>query len=247
MNNEEKFVILAAGKGKRMGSELPKALMRVKGKPMIEHVRSAISEVSAEKPIAVVGHKAELIKSEFGDSFFYVTQAEQLGTGHALLSAKKACRDAKNIVVLSGDQPFVSPFSIKKMIEKHAAAGVKITFTTTVVPNFEDEYEVFAHFGRILRKNGEIVGIKEYKDATPAEKEIREVNAGCYVFEADWLWENLEKIENNNAQKEYLLTDLIHIAKNDNLKIESIAIDPQEALGANSKEELEKLEKLVLE
>ena len=125
-------------------------------------------------------------------------------------------------------------------------SGAKVTFTTTVLPDFLDWRKGFTAFGRILRKDGKVIGIKEFKDATEEEKKIKEVNAGCYIFNAEWLWKNLEKIKNENAQKEYYLTDLLHIASENNEKIETVKIDPREALGANTKEELEILEKLVV-
>jgi len=244
--NKIKIVILAAGKGKRMESDLPKVLSQVKGKHMIRHVIESVGKIHNEKPYAVVGHKAELVQSELGDLCFYILQKEQLGTGHAVSCAKGNCKDAENIVVLSGDQPFIKAETIKKLIKKHLESGAKVTFTTTVLPDFLDWRKGFTAFGRILRKDGKIAGIREYKDATEEEKEIKEVNAGCYIFNAEWLWKNLEKIKNENAQKEYYLTDLLHIASENNEKIETVKIDPREALGANTKEELAILEKLVV-
>jgi len=244
--NKIKIVILAAGKGKRMESDLPKVLSQVKGKHMIRHVIESVGKIHNEKPYAVVGHKAELVQSELGDLCFYILQKEQLGTGHAVSCAKGNCKDAENIVILSGDQPFIKAETIKKLIKKHLESGAKVTFTTTVLPDFLDWRKGFTAFGRILRKDGKVIGIKEFKDATEEEKKIKEVNAGCYIFNAEWLWKNLEKIKNENAQKEYYLTDLLHIASENNEKIETVKIDPREALGANTKEELEILEKLVV-
>ncbi len=248
LNNQEKIkiVILAGGKGKRMQSELPKVLMPLKNKPMISHIVSEIKKISDEKPIAIVGHKAELVQSELGDLCFYALQEEQLGTGHAVSCAKGDCADAEQIVVLSGDQPFISAKTIVNLIEKQLDSKSKITFATTEVPDFFDWRKAFLALGRILRKDGEVVGIKEYKDATEEEKEIKEINVGCYCFEAKWLWENLEKINNDNNQKEYYLTDLLKIAKSEEEKIETIKIDNHEALGANSKEELEILENFAV-
>ena len=244
--NKIKIVILAAGKGKRMESDLPKVLSQVKGKHMIRHVIESVSKIHNEKPYAVVGHKAELVQSELGDLCFYILQKEQLGTGHAVSCAKEDCEDAEDIVILSGDQPFIKAETIKKLIKKHLESGAKVTFTTTVLPDFLDWRKGFTAFGRILRKDGKVIGIKEFKDATEEEKKIKEVNAGCYIFNAEWLWKNLEKIKNENAQKEYYLTDLLHIASENNEKIETVKIDPREALGANTKEELAILEKLVV-
>lgn len=244
MTEKVKILILAAGLGKRMQSPTPKVLSKVNGKPMIKHLVESIKEVSKEKPIAIVGYGTETIKTELGDSCSYVLQERQLGTGHAVLSAKDACQDAEHVIVLQGDQPFTSPKTIRNLIEKHLESKSKITFATTEPRDFEDWRKAFVGFGRILRKNGKISGIREYKDASDEEKKIKEVNAGCYAFDAKWLWGNLEKIKNDNAQKEYYLTDLLKIAAEEGETIENVKIEPREALGANTKEELEILEKI---
>ena len=240
-----KIVILAAGKGKRMGSDLPKALSPLKGKPMIKHVIDAINKAHDEKPYTIIGHQAELMKTELKDLCFYIIQNEILGTGHAVSCAKGDCGDADDIVVLSGDQPFITAETIRNLIEKHLASKAMITFTTTILSDFEDWRKAFIAFGRILRKDEKVLGIREYRDATEGEKRLKEVNAGCYIFNAEWLWKNLEKIKNENSQKEYYLTDLFKIAAEKGDKIETITIEPHEALGANTKEELEILENFV--
>ncbi|MFZ3015592.1 MAG: sugar phosphate nucleotidyltransferase, partial [Minisyncoccia bacterium] len=168
-------------------------------------------------------------------------------TGHAVSCAKGDCEEAEDIVVLSGDQPFIKAETIKNLIEKHLESDAKITFTTTILPDFLEWRKGFMGFGRILRKNSEVTGIREYKDASEEEKNIKEVNAGCYIFNAKWLWKNLEKIKNENAQNEYYLTDLFQIAREDNEKIGTINIEPHEALGANTKEELEILENFPIQ
>ena len=240
-----KVVILAAGKGSRMKSELPKAFMEVKGKPMLVYLHDSSVNAMATLPLVVISSSAEdLFKSKFPNTP-YIIQIEQLGTGYALALAEKACADAEHIVVLYGDQPFIKSDTIKNLIAKHAGSGAKITFATTVVPNFENLYFPFLGFARILREGGELTAIREYKDANEEEKSIKEVNAGCYVFESKWLWENLKKIDKQNAQGEYYLTDLIPLAIENKEKVESMEIDPKEALGANSKEELEILEKFA--
>ncbi|MBU0612258.1 NTP transferase domain-containing protein [Patescibacteria group bacterium] len=245
-NRKIKIVILAAGKGTRMESDLPKVLAPLKGKNMIRHVIESVQKASNEKPIAIIGHKAELVQSDLGDLCFYVLQKEQLGTGHAVSCAKGDCEGAEDIVVLSGDQPFIKAETIKNLIEKHLETGAKITLATTIPLDFSDWKKAFLVYGRILRENGKIIGIREFKNATDKEKEIKEVNTGCYMFNADWLWKNLDKIENKNAQGEYYLTDLFHIAFENGDKIESIEIEPHEALGANTKEDLEVLENFAV-
>jgi len=244
-NGKIKILILAAGKGKRMQSELPKALSPLKGRHMIGHVLESIKKISGEKPIAIVGHKAELVQSELGESCCYALQEEQLGTGHAVSCAKGHCEEADDILVLSSDQPLISAETIKKLIEKHIESKAVITFTTTILPDFDDWRNSFISFGRILRENGEVKKIVEFRDATEEQRKITEVNAGCYIFNAKWLWQNLDKIKNENAQNEYYLTDLFKIAGDDGDKIETVTIEPHEALGANTKEELERLENFV--
>jgi bifunctional UDP-N-acetylglucosamine pyrophosphorylase/glucosamine-1-phosphate N-acetyltransferase len=245
-NKKIKFLILAAGKGTRMNSDLPKVLAPLGGKPMIKHLIETISKVYDDKPIIIVGYKAELVKAELGDSCIYALQKEQLGTGHAVFSAKDYCEDAEEIVVLSGDQPFVKAETIKKTIEKHESSKAKITFTTTEIPDFLDWRKYFIPLGRILRENEEVVGIREYKDASEEEKEIKEINtACCYVFDAKWLWENIPKIKNNNAKNEFYITDLFYIASEEKENIETVKMSPEESMGANSKEDLEILQKFT--
>ncbi len=239
-----KIVILAAGKGTRMQSELPKALAPLHGKSMISHIVDTIKEISKDKPIVIIGHKGDMVEGELGDSAIYAVQEEQLGTGHALAQAEAICADAESIVVLSSDQPLIKPSTILECIARHNAMNAKITFTSTEVADFDDWRKYFLTHGRILRQNDKVLGIREYKDASDEEKDIKEVNTGCcYVFDSLWLWENIKNIKNINSKGEYYLTDLIELASAENYKVEVIKIDAIEALGANSKEELEMLEK----
>ncbi len=250
-----RIVILAAGKGTRMksdpaknGASLPKALVLLRGKPMIRYVLETVGTISSQKPIVVIGHQADLVKTQLANSCEYVLQAEQLGTAHALACAEIKARGAEEIVVLSSDQPLVKKETILHCLAEHKKTGAKITLATTEVQDFESWQKYFSTHGRILRKNSKITGIREYKNAGEEERKIKEVNTGCcYVFESAWLWENLKKINNDNAQKEYLLTDLIEIAHKQNAGVLALKISPVEALGANSQEELEILEKLMVE
>ena len=249
MNNRVKILVLAGGKGKRMQTELPKVLMRVKGKSMIERVLESVDKSGIdEKPTIFVSYKKELVMKELGGKYQYVSHDKQLGTGHAVKSAKKYLKGkARNIIVLYGDHPFVSSETIKKISEKHLRSGKKITMATVKLPDFEDWRANFANFSRIIRgKNGKIIKDVQFKDASDDEKKITEVNPCYFCFNALWLWKNIEKIKNNNAQKEYYLTDLIKMASgNDGIEVETVEIKPREALGANTKEELAILEKLA--
>ncbi|HEU0085887.1 MAG TPA: NTP transferase domain-containing protein [Candidatus Paceibacterota bacterium] len=247
INNKVKIIVLAAGKGTRMKSHLPKVLMPLVGNHLIGHLTDTISTLGYATPVAVVGHKAHLVKKELGQTYKYAIQNKQLGTAHAVMTAKEKCKGADYIVVLLGDQPFVKASTIAKTLEVHKQAKAKITLTTTVAKDFKSWRSYFKTHGRILRTKGEITGIREFKDASNLEKKIKEVNVGSpYIFDAKWLWKNLNKIGNNNSKKEYYLTDLIEIAKSQGERIENVKMQNQEALGANSKEELAALRKFAV-
>ena len=248
--NKVKIVILAGGKCKRMQSNLPKGLFPIKGKPMIKHLLESIEKSGIDpRPVVVVGYKKELVIDELGEKYNYAIQEEQLGTGHAVLSAKeKVGSEANHVLVLYGDNPFMTAETMKKIVEEHLKSETKITMATVELPDFQDWRAFFyTNFSRIVRdENSEIVRSVEFKDASEEEKRITEVNPCYFCFEAKWLWKSLEKIENNNSQKEYYLTDLIGVAIKEGEKINSIAIEPKEALAANSQEELELLEKFAI-
>lgn len=239
------IVILAAGKGTRMDSDLPKVLVPVKGVPMIKRLLLSVEKSGVDStPVIVVGYGKEKVQQELGDKYHYIDQGEPLGTGHAVATTKEYLKDkAENILVLYGDHPFTSEQTIKKIVTKHMESGKKLTMATVKLEDFNGWRANFVNFSRIVRDtNGKIIKDVQYKDATSKEIRITEVNP-CYLcFNAEWLWKNLESIETKNAQNEYYLTDLIQIAVDNGEDIESIEIAPREALGANSKRELEIME-----
>ncbi len=248
--NDVNIVILAAGHGKRMQSELPKVLVPLHGRPLITHVLESIKNSGINTtPVVVVGQHKELVMQALGDNYKYAIQEEQLGTGHAVMSARTALpSNTKHVMVLYGDHPFISSETIRQLVEKHLSSSSKITMATVKLADFEDWRSVFySNFGRIVRdESGQISKIVEFKDTkTDEEKNIKEVNPSYFCFDADWLWDNLKQLKTDNAQKEYYLTDLVKIAMQEKIKIESMQIDPREALGANSKQELETLERLL--
>ena len=265
--NENNFmktrvVILAAGKSKRMGADIPKVLLPIGERPMISHLLETVQKIGIDpRPVIVVGSGAESVKSVLANGYEYVVQDQQLGTGHAVLCAEKALRGkADAIVVLYGDNPFIQPETLRKLISLHeksqSVGGVLrgdaghdrpvLTMATTTVDNFEDWRKPLYDFGRIVRNsNGEIQAIVEKKDATPEELAIRELNPSFFCFKAEWLWEALKKIDNANAQKEYYLTDLVRIAIDQGKRVLTVDANPLETIGVNTPEHLELARKLV--
>lgn len=251
MQNKDKIriVILAAGKGTRMQSNIPKVLAQVKGQSMIKHLLHSVEKSGIdEHPVIIVGYKKEMVIEECGDKYHYIDQEKLLGTGYAVMQTKDYLENrADHVIVLYGDQPYTSVQTIRNIAEKHINSGKIITMATVRVPDFSDWRICFNNFSRVVRDNtGKIIRTIEKKDATEEELKITEVNPCYFCFEAKWLWENLPQLKNENAQNEYYLTDLIKIANRENIEIESVEIDAHEALGANTKEELEVLENIVI-
>jgi bifunctional UDP-N-acetylglucosamine pyrophosphorylase/glucosamine-1-phosphate N-acetyltransferase len=242
-----KIIILAAGKGKRMQNELPKALVPLNGKPMIRYILEKIETLSFGIPYIVVGHNKEKIIEELGSKYNYAVQEEQLGTGHAVNVVKAYIKnETESIVILYGDQPFTSAETIEKLVEKQNKTKAKIVMATVTVPDFDDWRSNFLGFSKVIRnESGKIIKTVEKKDSIEEESKIKEVNPCYFCFDSKWLWSHLEKLKKDNAQKEYYLTDLIKMATEEGIEIESIEIDAREALGANSKEELEILENIL--
>ncbi len=243
-----RVITLAAGKGSRMGYDVPKALVEIANRPMIEHLLDSIHESGVDdRPIVVVAPDTiEQFNDVCGDRCQYAVQEEQLGTGHAVASAQDAAIDAEDVIVLYGDHPFFTADKIRELHELHQENGAEITMVTTKVPNFDDDYMTFKDWSRIVRDDsGRIVKDVQAKDATSEELEIKEVNPCLFAFDAQWLWEHLPEIKNKNASGEYYLTDLIQMAIEEGSDIVTASADPFEVVGVNSPEELETAEKLL--
>lgn len=203
-------VILAAGMGTRMKSDLIKVLHPIGGKPMLGHVISNVRAAGVERLVAVVGHQAESVQAAFGDSLEYALQTEQLGTGHALLQTEHLLAGAQgDLLLLYGDNPFVGPEILTGLLEAHRQGGAAATVLTAEVADPTG-------LGRIIRNHqGDLARIVEQKDASESERQIREINTGIYCFKLQvgkfGLFELLHRLEPNNAQKEYYLTDIVGI------------------------------------
>jgi bifunctional UDP-N-acetylglucosamine pyrophosphorylase/glucosamine-1-phosphate N-acetyltransferase len=242
------IIILAAGKGTRMESDRPKALTPLRDKPFLKHVLSAVEGVGLpKKPIIVVGHKKEDVMSEIGGGYNYAIQEEQLGTGHAVKIAREHVgEDVDTIVVLFSDQPLMKTNTIVELIDKHRAHGATITMATTDIGDYDEwRKDAFDNFGKIVRdSDGNILRIVERKSANEEEQKITEVNPAYFVFDAAWMWEKLNELKNENSQQEYYLVDLPEMAFKEGKKIITHKIPMIEALGANTKAQLELIEKL---
>ena len=229
-----------------MGGNLPKVLVMLKNKPLILYLLEEVEKVNQLiKPVVVVGYKADMVKTVLGGDYTYALQKEQLGTAHALMSAKKYVK-GENVLVLYGDHPFIKAKSLKELIQLHHKKSSNISMFTTTVPNFKGTFEPFESFAKIIRDtNKKISKIVEFKDASSSQKKIKEVNPGMYMFNSAWLWKNLDKIKNQNAQGEYYLTDIVELAIKTREKIYNLPIDLKEVIGINSKEDLQTAENLT--
>lgn len=243
-------IVLAAGMGKRMESDRPKALTPLHGSTFLEHQLTRIERAGfTHKPIVVVGHKKEDVMAALGhDAYPFAHQTEQLGTGHATRMAENLVPEAVDtVVVLFADNPIVRPETIKELARKQQETGAPVVMATTEIPDWNEwRKDAFWNFGRILRdEKGEVKTIVEYKNASEEQLLVREVNPGYFAFDPKWLWEKLALLKNDNAQNEYYLVDLPGMAFDEGHTIPTVAIDPIEALGANTKDQLALLEKLT--
>lgn len=238
-----KAVILAAGKGTRMKSELPKVIHEALGKPMVKYSIEAAIDAGAEAcdVCLVVGHKAELVREVVGDSVTYVLQEEQLGTGHAVKCASDFIGNEGLTMVLCGDTPLITGKTLKRLVDTHIAEGNAITVLTAKVDDPTG-------YGRIIKDNwGKFVKIVEQKDASMEEQRVDEINSGMYIFDSAILSEALSKLTNDNAQGEYYLTDTIEIVKSEGLgEVATMVIDDvNEIKGVNSPEQLKEAEAIL--
>jgi bifunctional UDP-N-acetylglucosamine pyrophosphorylase / glucosamine-1-phosphate N-acetyltransferase len=234
-----KVIILAAGKGSRMKSDIPKTLFPINDRPMIEYLIDSIIESGVDtRPLIVVspGNKKKIQEALGQHNVSFCVQEEPLGTGHAVLSTKNFIEeDIENIIVLYGDHPFITKKSIKKLLNEHKS---EVSMMVVKVDDFDDWKKNFYYWGRIVREGNKIKKIVEFKDSDDKIKKIKEVNPALFCFNKKWLFDNIDKIKNNNNQQEYYLTDLIKKAFDQNINIGCSFIEAKEAIGVNSPEEL---------
>ncbi|MCL6610438.1 MAG: bifunctional UDP-N-acetylglucosamine diphosphorylase/glucosamine-1-phosphate N-acetyltransferase GlmU [Peptococcaceae bacterium] len=224
-------VILAAGKGTRMKSDLPKVLHKVCGVPMVCHVLKAARESGADRIVLVAGFGGELVEREVKGMAEVVFQHEQLGTAHALLQAARPLRDFNgDILVLCGDTPLVSADTLKRLVSAHRAGGASATVLTAVLENP-------AGYGRVIRDGrGKVTGIVEQKDAAPEELSIREINTGIYCFKSEGLFDALAVLKPDNVQGEYYLPDIIGLYAGEGRTVAAVSgADPGEIMGVNDR------------
>ena len=206
-------IILAAGKGTRMKVSVPKCAVTLLGKPMVSYLIDALNKTSIDKCICVVGDKKEVFYALLGDKVLYAVQEEQLGTGHAVKCAKDLIKDDGYTLILPGDTPLIDEDIINGIINEHISNSNDLTIGTIVLDN------PFG-YGRIVRdSSNKVINITEEKDADSKTKLIKEINSGLMCVNNKLLFETLDKVKNNNAKKEYYLTDIVSILASSNHKV----------------------------
>ncbi len=233
-------IILAAGKGTRMNSSLPKVLHRVCGQPLIQHAINAVQQAGIDHPLLVLGYGADQIKAVLGQDIDYVLQSEQLGTGHAVMSARKSLQNGADIIlVTSADMPLLTARTLRMLIDMQQKSSAALSMLTVIADDPRG-------FGRVIRaEDGKVLAIIEEAQASADQLAIKELNAGVYAFNADWLWNALPKIP-LSAKGEYYLTDLVEIAVQQGQLVTALLCDDEiETMGINTRIHLAEAEKAM--
>ena len=237
-------VVLAAGMGTRMKSRLPKMMHPLLGKPIVAHALSAVMGASDLPPVVVLGHGSDLVRNyiseEFDDNVQFALQAEQLGTGHAVMSAEGLLAGKSELVLVTfADMPLIRKETISALVKFHQDNDSVLTMTSVVG-------DVPRGFGRVLRDaDRKLIGIVEEADANPEQLKVNEYNVSVWCFQADWLWKNLKKIK-TSPKGEYYLTDLVGMALEQGEKADALILDDQnEGLGINARVDLADCERAL--
>lgn len=234
-------VVLAAGKGTRMKSALPKVLHPICGQPMLQYPLLAAQQAGFAQIQVVAGHQAELVRDTFaGAAVSWVEQTEQLGTGHALMCAADALIDfSGTLLLLCGDVPLLRAETLQELLEFHAQQQATVTVLTAEMPNPTG-------YGRIIRKGEQVLQIIEEKDASEEQRQVSEINTGTYLFDAEFVFSALKGLKTDNAQGEYYLTDVVAAAVAAGEKTRAICVsDPTEVMGINDRCQLAEAEALM--
>ena len=237
-------IVLAAGQGKRMNSDLAKVLHPVHGHALVDHVLKAVRGAGVERVVVIVGHQAARVEEHLqGSDVSFALQAEQLGTGHAVQQAQDALSDwTGEIVVLCGDTPLLTAETLRRLFQTHAETQAAATVLTA-------ELADPSGYGRVIRGDGDAVQrIVEQKDASEEELRVREINSGLYVFSGADLWQALTQVDSDNAQGEYYLTDTLEILRAAGKRVSAYRCqDPREVLGVNNPDQLTEAEQVLAE
>jgi bifunctional UDP-N-acetylglucosamine pyrophosphorylase / glucosamine-1-phosphate N-acetyltransferase len=234
-------VILAAGQGTRMKSKLYKVLHPVCGKPMVQHVVDQVNKLDTQEIVTIIGHGAETVKAQLGNSSLYALQDQQLGTAHAVMQAREMLEGKEGVtLVVCGDTPLIKAETMEALFKQHVEAKAKATVLTAKIENPSG-------YGRIVRNsNGLVEKIVEHKDATEDERKINEINTGTYCFDNIALFEALKHVSNENVQGEYYLPDLIEILKKQGEIVTAYQTsDLEETLGVNDRVALAEAERIM--
>ena len=237
-----KSIIMAAGKGSRMMSELPKVIHLAHSKSMVVRIIDALNALDVEENILILGHKREKVLEVLGNDISYVIQEEQLGTGHAVKQAEEKIKNYNgDILIINGDIPLIQKETLVNFYNEYKKENADGIVLTAI---FDNPFS----YGRIFKENDRVLKIVEEKEANEEQKKIKEVNAGVYIFKAQHLAYALGKINNNNEKGEYYLTDVIEILASENKKIISYSLeDSMEIQGVNSKVELALVSRVLRE
>lgn len=241
--NDIGVIVLAAGQGTRMKSDIPKVLHRLGGTPLFLHALRAAQQLEPSRIAVIVGHGAAAVQQAYsGDDLSWVIQEKQLGTAHAVLCAKPTFLGfTGDILILSGDVPLIHENTLKRLIDQHRGQQAAVTLLTA---KLEDP----KGYGRIVRDKQQIARIVEEKDASDLQKQIREVNAGIYVAAAPFLFPALSRVSDQNRQREYYLPDIVAIALSEGQTVANRQVDDaREMMGINTREELARMEKSLQE